>query len=67
MASQQTKAFRVLRFEMSRDVITVQREFRARFGVDVCCVAQGAHIEGLQVMHETLGQFLLLSVYVMPM
>jgi hypothetical protein len=31
MASQQKKAFCVLRFEVSRSVITVQREFRAQF------------------------------------
>jgi hypothetical protein len=31
MASQQEKAFRVFRFEVSRSVITVQRHFRARF------------------------------------
>jgi hypothetical protein len=31
MASQQEKAFCVLRFEVSRSVITVQREFRAQF------------------------------------
>jgi hypothetical protein len=31
MASQQEKAFRVLGFEVSRSVITVQREFCARF------------------------------------
>jgi hypothetical protein len=31
MASQQEKAFCVLRFEVFRSVITVQREFRARF------------------------------------
>ena len=30
MASQHVKAFCVLRFEVSRSVITVQREFRAR-------------------------------------
>jgi len=34
MASQQGKAFCVLRFEVSRSVITVQREFRARFRKD---------------------------------
>ena len=34
MASQQEKAFCVLRFEVSRSVITVQREFRARFRKD---------------------------------
>jgi hypothetical protein len=31
MASQQAKAFCVLRFEVCRSVITVQREFRERF------------------------------------
>jgi hypothetical protein len=31
MALQQEKTFCVLRFEVSRSVITVQREFRARF------------------------------------
>ena len=31
MAAQQEKAFCVLRFVVSRSVITVQREFRARF------------------------------------
>jgi len=36
MASQQGKAFCVLRFEVSRSVITVQREFRARFREDAC-------------------------------
>jgi hypothetical protein len=34
MESQQEKAFCVLRFEVSRSVITVQREFRARFKKD---------------------------------
>ena len=34
MAPQQEKAFFVLRFEVSRSVITVQREFRARFRKD---------------------------------
>jgi len=34
MTSQQEKAFCVLRFEVSRSVITVQREFRARFRID---------------------------------
>ena len=34
MASQQEKAFCVLRFEVSRSVITVLREFRARFRKD---------------------------------
>jgi len=34
MASQQEKAFYVLRFEVSRSVTTVKREFRARFRKD---------------------------------
>jgi hypothetical protein len=34
MASQQEKAFCVFRFEVSRSVITVQREFRTRFKKD---------------------------------
>ena len=34
MASQQEKAFCVLRFAVSRSVFTVQREFRARFRED---------------------------------
>ena len=34
MASQQEKAFCVLRFEVTRSVITVQREFRAQFRRD---------------------------------
>jgi hypothetical protein len=34
MASQQEKAFCVLHFEVSRSVITVQREFRAQFKKD---------------------------------
>jgi hypothetical protein len=40
MASQQEKAFCVLRFEVSRSVITVRREFRARFRkMHYSCVA----------------------------
>ena len=38
MASQQEKASCVLRFEVSRSVITVQCEFRARFRKDAPCV-----------------------------
>ena len=38
MASQQEKAFCVLRFEVFRSVITVQREFRALFRKDAWCV-----------------------------
>jgi hypothetical protein len=35
--------------------------------VDVCCVTKGAHIEGLWLMHEKLGRFLLLVVYILPL
>jgi len=38
MASQQEQTFCVLRFEVTRSVITVQREFRARFRKDAWCV-----------------------------
>jgi len=38
MASQQEKAFCVLRFEVSTSVITQQREFRTRFRKDAPCV-----------------------------
>ena len=38
MVSQQEKAFCVLRFEVSRSVITVQRAFRVRFRKDAWCV-----------------------------
>ena len=41
MASQQEKAFCLLRFEVSRSVITVQREFHARFRKDA--PQNGAH------------------------
>jgi hypothetical protein len=37
MALQQEKIFCVLRFEVSKSVITVQREFRARFRKDALC------------------------------
>ena len=37
MASQQDKAFCVLRFEVTRSVITVQREYRARLRKDAPC------------------------------
>ena len=40
MASQQEKALCVLRFEVSRSVITVQREFRARFRKDAPCMVR---------------------------
>ena len=38
MASQKGKAFCVLRFEVSRSVITVRREFRARFRKGAPCM-----------------------------
>jgi hypothetical protein len=40
MALQQEKAFCVLRFEVSRSVITVQREFRARFKIHYSIVVR---------------------------
>ena len=40
MAPQQEKAFCVLRFEVSRSVITVQREFRVRFRKDAPCMVR---------------------------
>jgi len=63
MASQQEKAFCVIRFEVSRSVITVQRKFRARFRKDAPAVSMRSE---LLVTHEKLGQLLLLTVYVVP-
>ena len=40
MAPQQENAFCVLRFEVSRSVITAQREFRARFSKDAPCMVR---------------------------
>ena len=40
MASQQEKAFCVLRFEVPRSVITVQREFHALFRNDAPCMVR---------------------------
>ena len=40
MASQQEKAFCVFRFEVSGSVITVQREFRARYRKDAPCMVR---------------------------
>jgi len=61
------KAFCVLRFEVSRSVITVQREFRARFTKDATarCVFCKPCTK-LLVALEKLGQLLLLTVYVVP-
>ena len=76
MASQQEKASCVLRFEVSRSVITVQREFRARFRKDAPCMRlhlgnwpRGPALSmrsELLVAREKLGQFPLLTVYVVP-
>ena len=52
MASQQENAFCVFRFEVSRSVIIMQREFRARFRKD----APG------RCVFSKLGQLLLLTV-----
>ena len=49
----------VLRFEVSRSVITLQREFRARFRKDAPWMVR------LLVAHEKLGQLPLL-MYVLP-
>ena len=48
MASQQEKAFCVLRFQVSRSVITVQREFRARFRKDAPAGASFLNFETAQ-------------------
>ena len=45
MASQQEKAFCVLRFEVSRSVITVQGEFRVRFRKDAPCMVYILYIQ----------------------
>ena len=64
MASQQEKAFCVLRFEVSISVITVQREFRARFRKDVpgrCNHRSGhlktEHTESLSLLRRHLGNW----------
>ena len=49
MAPQQENAFCVLRFEVSRSMITVQREFRARFRKDAPCMVRLFYT----VQHET--------------
>ena len=54
MASQEEKAFCVLRFEVSRSVITVQREFRARFRKDAPCMV---HAESLFLLRRHLGNW----------
>ena len=51
MASQQEKAFCVLRFEVSRSVITVQR---ARFRKDAPCMV---HTESLFLLRRRLGNW----------
>jgi len=74
MVLQQENAFCVLRFEVSRSVITVQREFRARFRKDAPgrCVFSKPYGPAVSVRsellieHEELGKLLLLMVYVVP-
>ena len=70
MASQQEKAFCVLRFEVSRSVITVQHEFRARFRKDAPCILETGPTVSMRsellVTHEKFGQLPLLTVYVVP-
>jgi hypothetical protein len=75
MASQQEKAFCVLRFELSRSVITVQHEFFSRlkntnlvkcvFFKPISLPAVSMRNE-LLVALEQLEQFPLLTVHVMP-
>ena len=53
MAPQQEKAFCVLRFEVSRSVITVQREFRAaRFRKDAPCLFIDGYKHGQDLIRE---------------
>ena len=66
MVSQQEKAFCVLHFEVSRSVITVQREFRTRFRKNARCDPAVNMRSELLVAHEKLGQLPLLTVYVVP-
>ena len=64
MASQQEKAFCVIRFDVSRSVITVQREFRARFRKDAPCVFSTPctkltlYTESLFLLRRHLGNWL---------
>ena len=57
MALQQEKAFYVLRFEVSRSVITVQREFRARFRKDAPLHLKTEHTESLFLLRRHLGNW----------
>ena len=66
MASQQEKAFCVLRFEVARSVITVQLEFRARFKKDAPCMVhynrrsrhlKTEHTESLFLLRRHLGNW----------
>jgi len=59
MASQQEKAFCVLRFEVSKSVITVQREFRARFRKDAPYTLHCNHRSGHLKTEHTESLFLL--------
>ena len=62
----------MLRFEVSRSVITVQREFRARFRKDAPHLGNWPRGPALSmrsellVAHEKLGQLPLLTLYVLP-
>jgi hypothetical protein len=75
------KVFCVLRFEVSRSVITVQREFCARFRTagahrkpfpaatpswKLAPRPRSKHEKRTAVAHEKLGQLSLLTVYVLP-
>jgi len=60
MASQQEKAFCVLRFEVFRSMITVQRDFRARFRKDAPGRSEHLkteHKESLFLLRRHLGNW----------
>ena len=66
MALQQEKAFCVLCFEVSRSVITAQREFHAQFRKDVPCTLhcnhrsghlKTEHTESLSLLRRHLGNW----------
>jgi xanthine dehydrogenase molybdopterin-binding subunit B len=61
-----------LRDRITHALLTITADMLHRVGeefdyrVDVCRVTQGAHIEGLWLTQEKLGQLPLLTVYVVP-
>jgi hypothetical protein len=61
-----------LRDQITRALQTIMADMLHRvwdefdYCVDVCRATQGAHVEGLWLTHEKLGQLPLLKVYVVP-